>query len=479
MSVSFSSAALDRILAACNLAPTEGDAAESLLQLKGWWSSGASLPSGLPEFDDVETDIYGISDPVLTLLTVLGLIELGVTAGYLDLAELDESRFKSIDDVARSFADALPTDDPVSLPIDLTLFHRLLNRLHEQKVPATSADEQTFGGFEAYVDLTSFIWSDEAFKRFLIQTHDRGPLDDDLSFLVSARHFAAALATGHVGEMRTLEVAGGFDALRYLDWFRNILDTVAHAPDLYDGLIRHARWSHGIATVQQRLDRWADTMAEWPSERDVIGEQTWAAYGDRVFRSLAADQSRLGVQLVFEPSPSTVAASGAAVYEAAKNLELPTHELVEEGRAGAARRLATATIASQRRDLSYASDWDRPAVALVQSCIVLANLGDTDTAAAYLAPVLVRLKARLKSGNFKPKRVAELGRAQSERAEVNELLERGMKIVVQARRDSPTQAVEAVHVNVVSPPRSVVTQEDARKKHSIGGSTNTASTSET
>ena len=78
--------------------------------------------------------------------------------------------------------------------------------------------------------------------------------DEDLAFLLSPRHFAAAIATGKVGDVEMWEVAGGLSLLGYFEWLAVLVRDTEHRPDLRDGIIGHARWSHSAGVGEPLAD---------------------------------------------------------------------------------------------------------------------------------------------------------------------------------------------------------------------------------
>ena len=190
--------------------------------------------------------------------------------------------------------------EPLQPSVDLTVALALLRRLRtgEGRTGRHNRDDAAFGAFESYVELTSAVWTDRAAQQFLVETHSsQWSLNEDLAFLLSPRHFAAAIATGKVGDVEMWEVAGGLSLLGYFEWLAVLVRDTEHRPDLRDGIIGHARWSHSAGVLKSRFDQWATHMAEWnESGQDPEGTRAWKQYVRDVLDPLAAHQTRLEVR---------------------------------------------------------------------------------------------------------------------------------------------------------------------------------------
>ena len=223
-----------------------------------------------------------------------------------------------------------------------------------------------------------------------------------------------AVVTRKVGEVSTLEVEGGLSVLRYCDWLTSILGAF---PDRHkDDLVRHADWSHGLESVSSRFSVWAARMAEWSqSGTDPEGSAAWSAFAERVFVVLLREQRRLEIAdpihrlptfighqempvVPIVPAVMSISLEGLVVRNLTGPMssEIGTLEigtLIKEKRFGLAqqnmRHAADVTI----RDLlaSDGEEWKMVATRLVNICQQLSELGDVDSAAAYLAPVLDQL----------------------------------------------------------------------------------------
>src|SRR5437899_2123858 len=118
---------------------------------------------------------------------------------------------------------------------------------------------------------TSAVWTDRAAQQFLVETHSsQWSSNEDLAFLLSPRHFAAAIATGKVGDVEMWEVAGGLSLLGYFEWLAVLVRDTEHRPDLRDGIIGHARWSHSAGVLKSRFYQWAGYVAEWKESAPAL-----------------------------------------------------------------------------------------------------------------------------------------------------------------------------------------------------------------
>jgi hypothetical protein len=402
--MSFSTAALARLVESCTDEPLHGagsDALEVLTVLDRLVHTEVLIgfQAGFEHFDVASQALWG---PAVAqrVLAIAGLIELGLTAGYLDFPADEGPVFSSIlgGPFAAFQAETLAKADETAMAASLEgvrLFERLMKRIATGDLSATHHDRHLFDVFESYVNLTSYVWSDSAFHQFLIDTHSESAswiLDDDRAFLVTPRHFAAAVATGSIGGKRAAAPNGGLAALRYFDWLAEIVAAAGDSP-LADDIIRHARWAHSLDRAETRLHLWASAMAEWPAgERDVEGEQVWAEYVSRVFASLGLRQAALGIPAippkiyVGESSPGPIGTE-PALTEVLQQVE----NLKAQGRTGAARRVAADAAATLYASLATDDDeWPSRADLLVDVCTVISDLGGADVAAAYVAPIRAR-----------------------------------------------------------------------------------------
>jgi hypothetical protein len=325
-------------------------------------------------------------DNVLRVVGLAGLVELGVRAGYIDLGEVHNA------DQAAAVRDALEKFEAERLQgssrTELTLFRALRQRYETQDYRATTRDETAFGMFEAYVDLTDTVLKDRACRRFIEETHGGMQLRRfDEAVLLSPRHFADAVATGRVGAIEGPEVSGGLAMLRHLDRLMSIVEQLDTDTALREGLVRHARWARDAQTLRLRFERWAEAMAEWSeSGMDADGMTAWSEYRSRVFSPLIREQTRLAAP----GEEAETAESTAPPNESALSAEEDARQLAAQGRTGAARARLRAEVQSRFEAIrpQPGSDWVGEAEELVRLCTVLADLGDVDSAAAYVAPLM-------------------------------------------------------------------------------------------
>ncbi len=417
----FSAAALHRIVA-CAAGPTLNttDPVATLQRLVA--ESRFRWPtSGLDEFVSDDDEALWGSVSAARVLMIAGLVEIALEIGYLNPTQLTPGTWQNLAAAFRSFDDAVlvpALDGPRSrhqgaLSIDdsrVYLFRRLVGRFSGPPAAAPVPTALAVATMDGFVNLTSQLQHDAALRLFLLQTHSSVRAlvqDEDTSFLLSPRHFAAACATGHVGEKPVTGIEGGLSALRFLSWLADLLD--AADPRLADDFVRHAHWAHSIERVSQRLGTWADTMSEWTvGPRDASGEAAWRRYGVHVFDRLQQHQAHLGIppltpQLYFDVSFG----SALGQVRTVEGLTAHTDDLVAAGRVGAARRLAADAAAAVHLDTTELAlkreaarqegapdaslpDWTGPAWHLLAMCDVLATFDDLDTAAAYAAPIHAR-----------------------------------------------------------------------------------------
>ncbi len=424
--MSFSTCALARLVECCATGGAKESAspvADIIVAVERLvtQSAGRGLHAGLDEFDGLKADLFG--DPTgQRVLALAGLIEIGIGAQYLDFSS-DAFVSKLLSQAFRDFdkQTVRPAIETLGDAAEerLALFKRLLHRF-DKGAPATAAPpEPVFAAFESYVNLTSYVWADAAFQQFLLDTHSTSLSwlqDDDWAFLVTPRHFASALSTGWVGEKRTAGPAGGVAALRYFDWLAAVIES-AGTSEVADDIAHHARWSHSIERVADRLGAWAAAMAEWPAtQRDEDGERAWAAYTDRVFTTLRRLQATLAVAPLTPQHYVTLSLprTGKRVrpFDEVRD---QVNALRHQGRTGGARRCAAEAAAAAYAaaatsfttlttpDQAVLSDqWGSLAVDVVNACTMIAALGDADTASAYVAPIHARAQRSDKLSPYYP-----------------------------------------------------------------------------
>jgi hypothetical protein len=130
----------------------------------------------------------------LRLYYFAGLLELGVSVGYVDLgAWPDLPRFEA------ALGDLLERESSQPNHTDLFLVRELLGRLEKKKYCVGEIDNDGFHVFSSYLHLTSALYRDDRAISFIDSTISwRRGINDDLAFLISPRHFVAALGSGSI-----------------------------------------------------------------------------------------------------------------------------------------------------------------------------------------------------------------------------------------------------------------------------------------
>ena len=373
--------------------PDESSALDAWIAKTVDATTGTGKQITVVEFDEfLGVRYHDDDDPVLRVLGLAGMIELGVEAGYIDLGELHETTPRTA--VSNALANFETERLDGAKATELTLFRKLRQRYEDQNYRIPTRDETAFAMFEAYVGLTNSVLRDAGCRRFIEETH--GPAvarERDKAVLLSPRHFADALATGRIGSVEAPEVAGGLAMLRYLDRFASILSQLEQHSDLRDGMVRHARWARDTQALRIRFETWADAMEEWSETGvDSDGTTAWSEYRSRVLTPLIMDQRRLypetkteGDETKASEAPPEPTSTFMAGEEARR--------FAAEGRVGAARARLRAVAREWMEIIRITSgvDWVDPAKGLVQVSAELAELGDVDSAAAYVAPLLDQL----------------------------------------------------------------------------------------
>jgi hypothetical protein len=366
------------------------------------------LTAGLEDFDAAGHEFWGVPSTSQRVLAIAGLIELALTAGYVDFTE-DESRVMTtiLEGPFRAFQDNVvsPANEAATAAsaASLHLFSRFMDRLANGNLTATDRKGTLADVFESYANLTSYVWSDSVFHQFLLDTHGTSAewiRDDDLALLVTPRHFASAVATGFIGEKPAPGAEGGLAAMTYLDWLSAIVASAGDDP-LGDDIVRHARWAHSVDRIATRIEQWAEAMSEWPETgQDIEGEAEWRAYGWRVFKPLSARQATLAVPEIV-PQSYWGASSPTVIGQVKPFDELrdEVNGLKAQGRIGGARRLAAVAASRLYAALSQPGEtWVSNAEQLVTTCQLIADIGDVDLAAAYVAPIRPRVAREIKDG---------------------------------------------------------------------------------
>ena len=274
--MSFSFAAVPRLVECCTGQTLHGTATDTLellplLERLVTEAKGRGLTAGLEDFDAAGHEFWGVPSTSQRVLAIAGLIELALTAGYVDFTE-DESRVMTtiLEGPFRAFQDNVvsPANEAAiaASAASLHLFSRFMDRLANGNLTATDRKGTLADVFESYANLTSYVWSDSVFHQFLLDTHGTSAewiRDDDLALLVTPRHFASAVATGFIGEKPAPGAEGGLAAMTYLDWLSAIVASAGDDP-LGDDIVRHARWAHSVDRIATRIEQWAEAMSEWP-----------------------------------------------------------------------------------------------------------------------------------------------------------------------------------------------------------------------
>ena len=392
-------------------------------------ATGTSKHITVVEIDEfVGARYHDHDDPVLRVVGLAGMIELGVEAGYIDLGELHATTPPTA--VSNALASFETERLKGSNATDLTLFRRLRRRYEDQKYRIPTRDDTAFAMFEAYLGLTDSVLRDRGCLRFIEDTH--GPAARrrlDKAVLLSPRHFADALATGRIGALEAPEVAGGLAMLRYLDRFTSILSQLQEGSELREGMVRNARWARDAQKLRLRFESWADAMREWSeSGLDSEGTTAWSEYRSRVLWPLILEQRRLYEETATEgregaPTPSEEAPAETTLVLSAED---DAQRLAAEGRVGAAQVRLRADAAERFETIRTASssEWIDAVEGLVRVSAALAALGDVDSAAAYMSPLLDRMAEEL--GTAAPTYLMAAG------------------IVAEARRPAPRAEPEAL-----------------------------------
>lgn len=336
------------------------------------------------------------------LLAIAGLIELSLMTEYID--GFNDEDMQGLKEIFYEFRATWDRYDQTGLKdLSFPLFQSLINRFSRNDAGRVSITDGGAVAFESYLNLTAFVWADRSFHEFLAETFvfygsNRQASEGDLRFLLSPRHFAAALTTQHIGHVKTANVAGAFKALRYYHWFAQILHQLPNTPDLKEAFLRHAEWCHNARHVMARLDFWAERMSEWDQRGVDIGEKkSWNRYRDEVFLPLMTQFEALQqtVQMIPpEQPPQPAEIAPLKMFD----LEEKVRDIMAEGRYGAALQLTRAAAESKYTALIgmavSSNDWLSTVAELISCCRTLAETGDLDSAAAYLAPLLDTIRSR-------------------------------------------------------------------------------------
>ncbi|MCK1705217.1 hypothetical protein IVA86_28380 [Bradyrhizobium sp. 146] len=359
--------------------------------------------------------MLSIDENAFSFYSFAGLIELAVSAGYVNLGSwVDLNPFT---EALVRFEEREGSSDNAT---DLTLVRTLKLRLDQKNYRVAKLDEKLFYAFASYLHLTREIYSDWSVQHFITGTVvwiDRQSSNSDLSFLLSPHLFAEALATGTVAGISRPAAKLGLKALLYFERFTDILRRIDHDRAFQRDLIRHARWSHLLLRVSKRLDVWDERMVQWDELATGRIEEHFPSEGGRLLllRPTQRDLEDLGLpkrpQL---PSTESVQPEYSTAVVMAE-----TDKFLAEGRTGAARiRLKSEAEAISRRlvSLSVAGpeaerqtpEWQRLATALISVCTKLATLGSVKVAAVILAPYIGNLVNRFGPNDATTKRALNI-----------------------------------------------------------------------
>ena len=333
--------------------------------------------------------------PALAFVSFTGLLELGSQSGHVFLEE-----WECIPALKEALSAFVASEGARDGAVDTRLLGALFRRIEQPGSGSRSPDGAAFGSFEAYLHLTSRLRADAAALAFLDETHryasDRtGEVARDRGPLLSARHFAEAFATGAIAGAPVTDVAAGVALLRYFEWLSDILETLDPESELRAGIVRHARWSHGVSRVGGRFGSWAEQMREWIG-RPAEAQAQWTVTAERLFGRLAAEQVRWdassGAHYIEPQRPE----NETVTEDEEMNVEQHIQQLVAEGRLEAARELALSEVAASSlwRVPSSNRLWFPHAASFVEQCKRLMELGNVDAAAALVAPLLPELLAQ-------------------------------------------------------------------------------------
>lgn len=390
MSIVFSQAALDRIAECASSATAGSEMSPATAILKQYLSKEVHhglADTDFPDLADLAFDeAYGDFGPTAleranALYRFIGLLELAVTVGYVDLKAWDE--IDLLKEAIRKFTDAESASDN---PTDLTLVGALAERLERQEWNVATRDDKAFFAFASLLHLTVCIRDDREALEFLYQSTRGWSELGDLPFLLTPAHFAEALTFATISGLESRAVTRGLAAIHYLKWLAEIAERVNDRTQLSENFVRQARWSHHVSSVDTRISFWARRMSEWaPSGVDPEGLEAWMRFREAVFAPLKRHVTRVRPTMAPKPMQDlrTELISPGAI-----------DEFLAEGRIGAARKVARQyaewcaerlTAAKTDEGLSETGD------ALTEACIRLADIGEIDAAGVIVAPLLNKL----------------------------------------------------------------------------------------
>jgi hypothetical protein len=330
-----------------------------------------------------------------------GLVELAFSAGYVDLAA-----WEGVPSFALALKQFEAREAATKDATDLTLIRGLLSRLELKQSRVSVLDVRSFFAFASYLNLTGAMRRDEPSREFIEETirPNRSPARD-LPFLVSPAYFAEALATGSIAGIAFPAVRNGLATLRYFQWLAEILARVEHDSDLRDKLIRHARWSRHVLSVDQRMAMWANRMWEWVEPRDQAEDAVLTKAALSALRPSYDDLKRLGLLQAADETKNPISAG---------SIKPTIDQLISEGRkGGAAQRLRAQaagidSVLEEKRSTAEYAEYEASAVNLVSVCEKLAELGLVDAAAVFMARNIDAFAAQFGENNSTTKRAHSL-----------------------------------------------------------------------
>jgi hypothetical protein len=352
----------------------------------------------------------------------LELVELAAAVGYVDLSGWEGTPMlaRAAGAVAESLG-AVTIEEP-----RLATVRRLATRLSGDSIAVAPRDPVRYGTFESYLALTRSVFHDAALIEALHFTHEGWRPAADRAALLTPRNLADALATGRVGAVTARGVAGMPRSLDAYEWLTAIVGRVTDDAELREGMLANARWSYGAWVARERADAWAVAMSEWSPRRDAEGESRWEEFRERVFRPLERWQRRLDLDTTTNADAArdlvTFSPVAWSTEVALDRVEARLEELLGEGREEAARRTLRRVIARlSGRVAGGADDQARidAAERLVGLAYRLAELGDPDSAAAFVAPHLELL-------------IEKVGRGYT-------MTDQALELVARARRLAPAE----------------------------------------
>lgn len=352
MTVTFSEAALERIArCAAVQTPSRGPVATALTD---------SFLQRTSEVHSFFPSVWAAFQRFTTLL------ELGVSAGYVDLDDLQTT------DLHQAVSALSNSAWPDSTAILVRELSERLDGTAPRRIE--TLDPSAFHGYAAFLALTEEVFQDDEFLEFTRPNAWRQAQweEDDLHFLLSPGHFAEALVTGRVAGLDAAAAATGLRGIRYFADLAELESRFNSVEGLFDKALRQASWAHGIAQFEARVKFWADKSAGWSpvgNDRHDV-RQAVALLGKLASlreRLIALDLAHAVTHRV--PSPQH------------------TEALVESGQLGAARAALIEQIAGVKSTFSMlGTDWLLKLDEYIALCLRLAEI-DPHAAATRLSAI--------------------------------------------------------------------------------------------